>query len=32
MPGQRYRVNLIVTDSHGNDTPVGAVTFSLPME
>jgi hypothetical protein len=32
MPGQRSRVNLIVTDSHGNDTPVGAVTFSLPTE
>jgi hypothetical protein len=30
LPGQTYRLNLIVTDSQGEDTHVGAVTFTLP--
>jgi hypothetical protein len=32
VPGQVYRVALIVTDSRGNDTGVGNTTFSAPAE
>ena len=32
VPGQTYRLNLIVTDSQGEETHVGAVIFTLPAQ